>query len=111
MLDTYGRRFLLLCQTSDLLIANGRTLDDCNVGQHTFVCNNAMSVVDYLLASHDDITFLSNFKILDFNEFSDHAPVFFAFLSQNHSKENTRSNVKRPEQMTNQNRAYLGQSS
>ena len=57
-----------------------------------------MSVVDYLLASHDDITFLSNFKILDFNEFSDHAPVFFAFLSQNHSKENTPSNVTRPEQ-------------
>ena len=39
-----------------------------------------------------------NFKILDFNEFSDHAPVFFAFLSQNHSKENTPSNVTRPEQ-------------
>ena len=93
VLDTHGRRLLLLCQTSDLIIANGRTLDDCNIGQHTFVCKKGMSVVDYLLASPDDITFLSHFKILDFNEFSDHAPVFFAFLSQNPSKENKHSNV------------------
>ena len=98
VLDTHGRRLLLLCQTSDLIITNGRTLDDCNIGQHTFVCKKGMSVVDYLLASHDDITFLSHFKILDFNEFSDHAPVFFAFLSQNPSKENKRSNVTRLEQ-------------
>ena len=31
VLDTHGRRLLLLCQTSDLIIANGRTLDDCNI--------------------------------------------------------------------------------
>ena len=54
----------------------------CALGQHTLVCNNGMSVVDYLLASPVDITHLSNFKILDFNEFSDHAPVFLTFLSQ-----------------------------
>ena len=86
VLDTLGRRLLLLCQTSGLLIANGRIHDDCNLGQHTFDCNNGMSVVDYLLASLVNITHLSNFKILDFNEFTDHTPVFFTFLSHFFSK-------------------------
>lgn len=79
VLDTHGRHLLLLCQTSGLLIANGRSHEDCNVGGHTFISLNGMSTVDYLLANPFDIQCLSGFKILNFNEFSDHAPIFFSF--------------------------------
>lgn len=78
VLDAHGRRLLLLCQTSGLLIANGRVHEDCNVGEHTFMSLNGMSTVDYLLANPLDLQCLSNFKILNFNEFSDHAPVFLS---------------------------------
>lgn len=78
VLDTHGRRLLLLCQISGLLIANGRVHEDSNIGEHTFVSLNGLSTVDYLLANPLDILCLSNFKILNFNEFSDHAPLFFS---------------------------------
>ena len=78
VIDAHGRRLLLLCQTSDLLIANGRLHDDCSIGEHTFSSLNGMSTVDYLLSNPLDMQCLSNFKILEFNEFSDHAPVYFS---------------------------------
>ena len=78
MIDAHGRRLLLLCQTSDLLIANGRLHDDFSIGEHTFSSLNGMSTVDYLLSNPLDMQCLSNFKILEFNEFSDHAPVSFS---------------------------------
>lgn len=80
VLDTHGRHLLLLCQTSGLLIANGRSHEDCNVGGHTFISLNGLSTVDYLLANPFDIQCLSGIKILNFNAFSDHAPIFFSFF-------------------------------
>ena len=77
VLDAHGRRLLLLCQSAGLLIANGRVHEDNHLGEHTFISSNGTSVVDYLLTSPIDMEYLSNFKILDFNEFSDHAPLFF----------------------------------
>ena len=78
VLDTHGRRLLLLCQTSGLFIANGRVHEDRSIGAHTFMSLNGMSTVDYLIANPSDLKSLSNFKILNFNEFSDHAPVFLS---------------------------------
>ena len=78
VLDTHGRRLLLLCQTSDLFIANGRVHEDRSIGAHTFMSLNGMSTVDYLIANPSDLKCLSNFKILNFNEFSDHALVFLS---------------------------------
>ena len=79
VIDTYGRRLLLLCQATNLLIANGRFFDDSNIGEFTFVTKNGFSVVDYVLSSQDDILCLNNFQILEQNEFSDHAPILLSF--------------------------------
>ena len=57
ILDYNGRYLLDLCQSTGLVIANGRT--------------------DYLLLSFSDFETLSHFDILEFNEHSDHAPVSF----------------------------------
>lgn len=85
----HGRRLLLLCQTSGLLIANGHLHDDCSIGEHTFSSLNGMSTVDYLLSNPLDMQCLSNFKILEFNEFSDHAPVFFSFPPNGNTLQNS----------------------
>lgn len=53
VLDTHGRRLLLLCQSSGLLIANGRVHEDRNIGDYTCLSCNGLSTVDYLLANYD----------------------------------------------------------
>lgn len=79
VLDTSGRRLLLLCQTSNLILANGRVLGDSNSGEFTYCSHNGLSAVDYLLLSPNDVQYLTDFKVLEFNEFSDHAPIYFTF--------------------------------
>lgn len=79
VLDPSGRRLLLLCQTSNLIIANGRVLSDCSSGEFTYCSHNGLSVVDYLLLNPNDVQHLTDFKVLEFNEFSDHAPIYFTF--------------------------------
>ena len=70
VVDASGRRLLLFCQSVNLIIANWRLYGDCNCGDFSF---NGMSTVDYLLLSPIDIPFLSDFRVLEFNEFSDQA--------------------------------------
>lgn len=79
--DTCGRRLLSFCQTTDLLIANGRFGEDRNLGQFTFVSHNGLSTVDYLLCNLADSQYISNFCILTLNEFSDHSPIYFSITS------------------------------
>ena len=81
-IDSYGRRLLLFCQTTNLFLANGRLGDDRNVGQFTFSSHNGLSVVDYLLCNITDSQIIADFKILDFNEFSDHSPVYYTLSSK-----------------------------
>ena len=80
----------LLCQTTNLLIANGRFFEDGDLGEFTCVTHNGSSLVDYVLADKIDTQCLSNFKIIDFNEFSDHAPVSISFITG--KTENTAAN-------------------
>ena len=48
---------------------------------------NGLSVVDYLLASYCcDLNDLCNFRILEFSEFSDHAPILFSVLSRKYTQ-------------------------
>ena len=86
VIDAYGRRLLLLCQTTNSLIANGRYFEDSEIGEFTFVTQNGSSVVDYVLLSEDDIFCLDNFEILELNEFSDHAPILLSFPTRNTMK-------------------------
>ena len=79
VLDYYGRYLLELCQSTGLLIANGRIFGDQNSGKYTFCSHQGQSTVDYLSMNYCDFESLSHFDILDFNEFSDHAPLTFNF--------------------------------
>ena len=87
VVDCYGRRLLLFCQVTDLCIANGRLGGDRNVGRFTFVSHNGLSVVDYLLCSHNDSKFVENFYVVDFNEFSDHSPTVYSLALKLHVEE------------------------
>ena len=79
ILDYNGRYLIELCQSTGLLIANGRLLGDQNRGNFTFCSHQGQSTVDYLLLNFLDFETLSNFEILDFNEYSDHAPITHSF--------------------------------
>ena len=93
VLDSNGARLLHLCQTTGLVIANGRLLSDSQLGEFTF-CSHAgrTSVVDYLLLNYSDFDSISEFKILNFNEFSDHAPILFSIKTKTCAFQNSNDN-------------------
>jgi hypothetical protein len=72
--NTFGRKLLELCKTTQMLILNGRHLGDKG-GKFTFFCSRGMSVNDYCIVSNSMWSLVNNFRIDDFNEFSDHAPL------------------------------------
>lgn len=78
VLDYHGLRMIDLCQSTGLLIANGRLSDDKNIGKFTFCSQLGQSTVDYLLLNLTDFDTISSFDILAFNEHSDHAPITFS---------------------------------
>lgn len=55
VVDSSGRRLLLLCQMSNLIIANGRLHHDKNIGNFTYCSQTGLSTVDYLLLHPNDI--------------------------------------------------------
>ena len=77
ILDYNGRHLLDICQSTGLLIANGRLLKDRNIGKFTFCGHRGQSTVDYLLLNFQDFETLSYFDVLELNEYSDHAPLSF----------------------------------
>ena len=78
IIDYNGRHLLDICQLTGLLIANGRLFNDLSVGKYTFCGHHGQSTVDYLLLNFQDFETLSDFKVLEFNEYSDHAPLSFS---------------------------------
>ncbi|VDI52740.1 Hypothetical predicted protein [Mytilus galloprovincialis] len=79
-LDTIANRFgkllIQLCYNTGLTICNGRLGNDRD-GKFTFCSPNGRSLIDYMLASPNDYDKISNFGILNINEFSDHSPLVF----------------------------------
>ena len=86
ILDYKGRYLIELCQSTGLLIANGRLLGDENIGSFTFCSHQGQSTVDYLLLNYSDFETLSHFEILNFNEFSDHAPIAYSLYITSNSE-------------------------
>ena len=72
----FGRKLLQLCYDTGLVVANGRLGNDKS-GNFTFCTTRGRSVNDYLLFSPIDIDKISEFDVLNLNEFSDHSPIFF----------------------------------
>ena len=93
VIDSSGRRLLLLCQMSYLIIANGRFHQDKEKRSYTYCSHNGLSIVDYLLLNPNDIPFVTDFAILEFNEFSDHAPVYFTLQSKSFQPKQARPEI------------------
>lgn len=77
VIDLNGHRLLEVCITTGLLIANGRLSRDREVGQFTYCSALGQSTVDYLLLYLEDFETILNFEVLNFSEYSDHAPLTF----------------------------------
>ncbi|KAH3844107.1 hypothetical protein DPMN_086359 [Dreissena polymorpha] len=87
VIDTNGKRLSELCQSTSFIIGNGRLHDDLNVGEFTFHSHRGSSLVDYLLLEPKDIFLVSNFKILQPNELSDHSGILFSLASRHAADE------------------------
>ena len=59
-----------------------------------FCSHQGQSTVDYLLLNFCDFDTLSHFEILQFNEFSDHAPLSFNFYLKPRNKEHEHLNTQ-----------------
>ena len=77
MVNTSGRTLIEFCKMYDIRIANGRVGDDDGVGDFTYMNYNGQSVIDYVMCSSQLLQNMSCFKLLHFNENSDHRPVVF----------------------------------
>ena len=84
VIDHNGQKLISLCKATEHIIANGRLHKD-REGNFTFCSSRGLSVTDYLLCRISDIDSISNFEILNWNEFSDHAPIYFTFIKQHDS--------------------------
>ena len=71
-----------MCKSTDMRIVNGRLHNDAQVGSFTCMTANGESLVDYLLTSYENFSSVLDFKILPFNEFSNHAPLYFSIATQ-----------------------------
>ena len=84
-----------LCQSTGLLIANGRLSDDMNIGKFTFCSHLEQRTVDYLLLNLTDFDTISYFDILAFNEHSDHAPMPLKMKNAENNQENGTAGISR----------------
>ena len=104
-INSFGRKLIQLCQNTGLTTANGWLGNDTE-GKFTFCTMRGSSVNDYLLISPDDYKLIKDFDVLDFNEFSDHAPLYFEFdlsnIPKQHKYPKIRSYVKWDSSRTNE---------
>jgi exonuclease III len=81
--NRFGDYLLDLCKSTNIRIVNGRLFKDKGIGKLTCYTNNGESTVDYLLTSYKHFKDIADFKVHDFNEFSNHAPLTFALNANN----------------------------
>ena len=74
VIDINGRRLI----ATDHIITNGRLLNDRD-GNYTFCSSRGLSITDYLLVNKFNINSITEFEILNWNNFSDHAVLYFNF--------------------------------
>lgn len=79
MTDTQGKRLIELCQSTSLVIGNGRLYGDLGIGEYTYHSMNGSSMVDYFILNPHDLKNVTDFNILEPNEFSDHSGIEIKF--------------------------------
>ena len=72
--NTYGREFLKFCQSTNLLILNGRSPGDLN-GRFTCHRPSGSSVVDYVLVSPCLLSYIQYFNVCPPSWYSDHSLI------------------------------------
>ena len=77
VLDRRGMRLLDLCKHTGYNIANGRLGKDRNIGEYTFINNNGMSVVDYLILHKNNFQYIKDFEVRSPDDLSDHCALRF----------------------------------
>lgn len=83
--NSQGTQLLDLCKSTSLKIGNGR-LDDGHC--FTYYSRIGTSVIDYILLKYESFHLVGQFKVLAFNEFSDHAPLQFSLRASSLNKDN-----------------------
>ena len=76
-----------LCKATGLRIANGRIGEDATIGSYTYT-NVGSSTIDYLLLKQNSFPVIKNFKVMEFNMFSDHAPLYIEISCCTHDTRN-----------------------
>ena len=83
--NSQGTQLLDMCKSTSMKIGNGR-LDD---GQcFTHYSRTGTSVIDYILLKYESFHLVGQFRVLAFNEFSDHAPLQFSLRANSINKDN-----------------------
>ncbi|VDI04207.1 Hypothetical predicted protein [Mytilus galloprovincialis] len=72
--NNFGGKLLRLCQSTGLRVCNGRSISD-KIGKLTFYNHLGSSVIDYALIHKNYLYLVNEFAVMDFNMWSDHAPV------------------------------------
>ena len=72
-INEYGRKLITLCQTTDSVIVNGRTVGDIS-GKMTCYTHNGSSLIDYVLCSHQLFSYI-DLKVRDISSLSDHCLI------------------------------------
>ena len=68
--NRYGICLIDLCKATDMHILNGRLLENTDK-----MTGNGESLIDYVLSSERNFCDISDMKVFDFNDFSNHAPI------------------------------------
>lgn len=75
VINQNGRKLINIVNENDLIIVNGRTPGDFR-GEHTHIdAKGNLSVLDLCIVTNNLYKNISYFNVLDFEWFSDHAPV------------------------------------
>jgi hypothetical protein len=80
IVNTRGEKILYFCKNTCMRLPNGRLGKDCNVGAFAYYSRQSSITIDYLLLKECNFQIISAFKICQFNEFSDHAPLSFTVI-------------------------------
>lgn len=73
--NQFGRRMIEMCKSFGLRICNGSKTGDTN-GKLTFYNHLGGGVIDYAVVDYELYKYVAEFKVLEFNEWSDHAPIY-----------------------------------
>ena len=84
--NTYGKQLIDLCVESELVICNGRSGRDKNLGSFTCYTAFGASVVDYILVTTSFFNHVADFEVLPITTYSIHAQLKFKVMLQDSQK-------------------------